>query len=1631
MLVKKLAAALAATALLAGAGFSQVVKPAQITVSKNKDQNADRAMFTTIQAAVNAANPGDIIEITDTEVYEEQVTIDSTKHGITIRSKNPTSLTKPTIKYQDRTNQSPKNFAESEKPGDTPGTSGNFETCGALRIKRAQGVTIDGIAVDGGGPAPFAWSTVWENKNTLAHGNAAITLVVAGGAKIRNCDLRNAYIGLNVKDRNTGGVFGNPNPADNDSTIPLSGFGKVGNHLIEYNRIHDNSLGIFFESAWDLGSTVRYNLIYNNFHIQSVLTFIATAPADERDNMKAAGAIMFKDMVYTPVAIYNNTFYNNMLNLIGHWKIAAPHLLFNNIFGKSSVPVIADGGNENRFDNRDFMAMDMRFQYRMHNSVTSAYLKIDAQGQSVYFDYNCTPSQYDTLWVSDITVWNQYPKPTPTAQDIFAPGCSVPKSQDMVLPGALLSAGATGYPNSANVRWLEMSGATVTSKQVAGKSLTLPNLFQSTDPTDPKFLWPNWEHQYVKDFIQNKGWEDGGIRNADGKIADIGAISSYSNNAKQPTTVRIKPSNVVLISGGQATASFFLTLENGTMNNPKVKLVRWIAPIPGPTNFGGSDAPMVAQSAIRDITQQVSSALSSLKFGANTFNFPLSGDPPEYGFFEIVIEGTDANGNTVTSDVGFLPYRELEYSLKIEVYPLTGDKIPANALVEIKAGEQYRVEVTPQGSKTQYQGILDEVEYQLLSDPTARMWRQITPELGNPLVSDLNMPSPQGRTYEVYFTKAGDEVIFGSGVSNTSGGGRLVFLGNRAIKVLPGDADKVAFKNPIPLTQLGTPPGPAPVINRGVDFPVMVEVQDKWGNIVGANLEVSISSTKTHIGDVGVGNNLATKTARTDEAGVAHFTARVTNGQRDSTFDMIAVLVTDVNKKDTGRLRVGRTLDYLQVFYSDAGAPGNREPDGSVGINAATGEWVLVTVKAVAPDSVITSKGGAICVTPNAGLQLSASPDGSAPGATAFPMVNGVATFYVSAENDVNGGCVSVSKLEELDCSKPDHSVLDGSRCDITFERPATNIDNAVVYGDGEGRPDSVIVRYKSGFEMPDSIVLRWPTPASAGIAVSGDRIRLLADSLTLSVNFRGVTGVTPFPVGYTGISGNGRGLVSVWTKGVEERFFDVLDGIGPVIADGGNGIADMWSPLMVENLDPATVADTLIIKISEQIGDAADLQGVSSIFYSATSNTPATGGDALSVQTAMLDLASSGGYKLVLPAGAAVRPQVGGWIRFNPSSSVCDMSDLSNGPHLNNRWVQLKEKQVPPEVTGAYYTSNVMTGLLDYAYITFNKDVVLADWFVGGYFRFGSGADSAAVGSDPSRFLSLVDGDARTVRVDLSVAYPGSQGAIRTNGGMSVSIGFNPGQLWDAKYSVAIADRAKPVLAMAAVLRIGASDDQPDTLEIIYSEPLSDDALRLANPVEVILKTGAKRMPVLGTPVTSNVSGTSFQKVTYVVEPGSLGEGQDFPTIGDSVTIYIDAGVADRGDPPNVQNLVNRKVPLEIQRGSIRWDVIVKNNPFKGGSGSAAAVELSPNVKGATVRLKYSIRLYDNLGNLVIHDKDLVGEDMAEWQWNGQNKKGRMAGTGTYLFKAVCDAEVMGADRVTVEKKERYSVTRSIGFVR
>jgi len=1621
-------------ALLMAVGAGSEGRAADITVSKGTGDDA--GMFKTIQEAVNAAKPGQVIEILDTEIYDEQVTIDGRgewntpsewdgknqgpikrvmggKNGITIRYA-PTGArlfgnhARPTIRWKDTENRSPKNYNESKVEGQLPGQSGNFETNGALRILWAQGVTIDGIKVDGGGLAPFENKAVWDQKYPLFHGNAAITLAVAGGTIIKNCDITNGYFGINIKDRNTGGVFGNPNPADNDKTIPLSGFGKVGNHLFEYNKIHGNMTGMFFESSWDLGSTIRYNLIYSNIHDTKAL------PTLEDPSNAIGGAILFKDVKYTPVAIYNNTFYNNTGNIMGGWKVGTPHLIFNNIFGKPSYAVGVQTAMPNSVGNAMF---EHKFPYRMHNSLFSATAdlkfekrnmgdcKRDAVRDST--GKELIPGIYgqEIFGITQVRISNNIPNPTPGATQVtcLAPIDDKTVSTNEFIPhGALLT--GTVFETSANIRWLE------TTKSIDGTE----NLFVSTDTASTDFLKPRWDHPLVGQFIKGKGWKDIGMKNSDGSDADIGAISSTGRALA--TEARIKPSNVVLVNGTNAKASFRVDVEGGQMNNAKISFLRWVAPLPtNPPDPSGNAAPAVPKSSHTIINSTSGVTVN----GNNTVSFTIPALPPEtaadslgqYGFFEVVVSGTDANGNPVTSDIGFLPYRKLSYTLKIEVFA-PGSNTPTKT---VNAGEQYTLKVTPcKGSDPATCGSytesnLSEISYELQSDAAAFMYKWGTE---TPLTydgPDAKMGSG-GKTYDVYFTRAGAETIMGSGVAPLSGDNRLVFLGTADITVKPGVPDHIIFTDPIPLSQLGT--ANAPVINRGVGKSVTVEVQDKYGNTVEEAVKVTISSDKTDIGDVGAPGSINTKTVTTDgTTGIATFEARVTNGKVGDNFDMTATATWDgktigpkADKENIARLRVGRALDRLQVFYSDA--DGVYDPNAKIEGLVGDGKWYKITVKVLVGDSLATGQTGKyVEVWPGDDrLVFYPTPDGTGTANGPFSLTDGVAVFYVGvplSSESIEDACIDVLAL--TGSKDPDGGITMNNRCNIWFKKPDTKILRAVVYGNGNGQPDSLLIHYKDGTNLtvsgkPAKVELMWPTTLADAnrVTLSADGSRLkVVDDTTLSVNLVGLG--TNVPKGYTTIAEDG--LLKVYNNAADpsdvEPLFPLEDGIGPILAKSGQ--AGGTNPQKIENT--GNPYDTLVLTVSENISCTS----IKTLLWDNSPSSPdglGSGGTSITVEGWVQE--SSAKCKVTVAAGTL---DVGDWIRFNSADGIKD--GKLNAVLADNRWAQLTDKQVQPTVSEAWYTSNDSTGRVNYIYIRFSKGVDIDSWFSGEVIDFGAGKPKISTGTAGVFTPASPGSDTLVVNLEKANVY---QDKVMTSGSLSFILKYTATPPWDDPYSVPLVDpddRANPVLAEAVEMRIGV-DGAKDTLLVYYSEEVKAN---FDMPLEIkSQKDGTLCQPIL-TPLSP--SGTL---VKYAVDDMSPCSDKGFtPGIGDLVHIYVGGSefVADgKGNEQRASN--NRWVKLDVK---IEMVCVVKNNPFKAneaalGNSGGLGIEIRPKTGSLNGKLYGGIKIFDNLGALVVDTsftKDNVKDDQngkIMWNWNGTNKKGRVVGTGTYLLRAWAKSE-------------------------
>jgi hypothetical protein len=185
------------------------------------------AMFNTICDALLPAKPGQEIVVMDSESYEEQVTIDSTLSGLSIRPKIEPLFSRPKIRYfPDSRNAPPRNYAELlKRQGDTFTIGVNIEENSALRVFGATGVLIDGIDIEGENAVYNTGAVTLRNGTVTATSDCAI--YNTGTIEITNTEVF-AASGYAICNDGTGGslVLGG-NPA---VTGRIAGFGagKIG-----------------------------------------------------------------------------------------------------------------------------------------------------------------------------------------------------------------------------------------------------------------------------------------------------------------------------------------------------------------------------------------------------------------------------------------------------------------------------------------------------------------------------------------------------------------------------------------------------------------------------------------------------------------------------------------------------------------------------------------------------------------------------------------------------------------------------------------------------------------------------------------------------------------------------------------------------------------------------------------------------------------------------------------------------------------------------------------------------------------------------------------------------------------------------------------------------------------------------------------------------------------------------------------------------------------------------------------------------------------------------------------------------------------------------------------------------------
>lgn len=1566
------------------------VLSATYTVSGPNGHGAYHSIKDAIIAA-EKENPDEIeIVILDYETYKEQVTIYEKKNFI-LRSENPTSSRKPVIEWQDKENVGPKNVEEAQDSAKI-----TYERNGAIRVWNSYNIRIEGIAISGGGNYPFGYDAVWKDKDNqtwpLQHGNAAISILVSGKVTFRHCDISNAFFGFYLKDRNEGGIFANSNPADIQTwkVVPLSGFGRTGDHLIEYCKIHDNSFGFFSESAWDLGSVIRYNLFYENHHPKGQSSKIKGLTS-EGGNL-TGGAMVFKDHIISPLTIHNNTYWHNTYAFVGLWRTGEHYLIFNNI--------VADPYQDSEFQGA-WQNLDPYFPYRMYHCVYASH-KLPMRKQN--YEAHVTDPETNKDVIDRITldqpdeILSNFGRVQQTDWTVYvevSDGSTVPYvHRNIMLQGNRIisdNPAKGGYAVDNNIRWLETK-------------------FKSTDPDDPDFLVPDWDDSLVNRYIVDQGYPATGVIDPDGTPADLGAIPKEGGIFKNQ--VVIKPASPVLINGTSASVSFTLTGSNidgkvGSLLEPKIVYARWLNSLPAQVEKGNT----MGQSAViipkRDIIEIEN--LPAIKMGLNllTFTVPARSDSNLYAFLELFIEGKDPEtGEKVISVAGSLPYRKIQYAFDVKILSASDKK---TELTSVQAGEVVLLQIKPKrldNKEWNDSTPIDKAEVNLIS------MFNLLDKNGDP----LEVPGFRG-TYqtEVKFTRVpdgGNDIVQVNGLfSIVTGAHRdtMPISGHSdQIKINPGPPDYLKFQSP--------PSKGVDKIDPGREYDVKVQVYDEYGNKIDQETEVTLSSEKTDKGDVVGGGP---KTSLTDSTGIVHFMVEVIEGaQKNDSIPMVALLKV-TGKTDNATLVVGEPRDKLLIFF--AGDSAGTEIDEKLTIEGCSDQFVPIVIKRIGKQDnkfvVVNADSDTVSfdIETSSGIGVYPSNEPGAERITKVNKMKGQITLWIKSTGlAAPNGSIKVYPIDNP-------AVLSGERGKINFVQCNPSIESAAYFADGgDGKVNRLEIYYDDTLaytEIPDTFKLYWPNRQSEPkivLARGKDSVNVTLDPN----NKKHLTAILkePFnPVPLVTVNSMPTLGESMWRNPLLEEAplikanFNIADSVGPLIN----------SAILVEKLDKSK-DDSIYITFTEKVNN---LKGESLKLIKKNEGKEIT----LEVKDAINY--SGDTMIIVIKSLGDNSPVDGDSLYIRSSGPIIDKNN--NHAHKDNRPVKIKLKGIQPSINSAYYKDYNGDGKVDFVTIKFNKKVIIDSTEI----KLSWADGDATPNLDKTKGKFSYNGNDSTI---LTVEVTGLfKDRIKTSGVMRVEAIYD--NFGKARSDGSVDDSAAPVIIEGRVHPGSITDngkDNPDTLKVTFSEQVrkievdKDEIFRFYHVVDN--KDRSYGMKLRKHREEGN-NIISFIVDSIIVTDDVLVKNEfNFPKNNDSFRMRTGENGIFADENNNYQkDPANRLAPLKVLAVPTNVEVKAGPIPFIPGR-NEVKITVKPKAKMVESCSTWAwVTIYDRTGNVVSSDTGVYNLEKrsVDIKWDGFNKKGKMVDRGTYL--AIVNYSLFLEKGNGKELEERKAVKIKIGVGR
>ncbi|MBN1578248.1 MAG: DUF11 domain-containing protein [Chitinispirillaceae bacterium] len=580
------------------------------------------------------------------------------------------------------------------------------------------------------------------------------------------------------------------------------------------------------------------------------------------------------------------------------------------------------------------------------------------------------------------------------------------------------------------------------------------------------------------------------------------------------------------------------------------------------------------------------------------------------------------------------------------------------------------------------------------------------------------------------------------------------------------------------------------------------------------------------------------------------------------------------------------------------------------------------------------------------------------------------ATSWQGIITKTGGGSTIIVVSEPGDTLKPDTLAIT-----TVATPPWPVISTAVMYDDnGDIIPDLLSLTINDTFHVNqqlDSVIIDY----------RGNSYPFAAASLTLrqqalSIPFTSLSGVDPQP--------SGQVTLVMTVEGEKKRVTkEFSDGVGPALT----------AVSLVQDL---SANDTLKLSFTEDVVMQTLIGPTLQLIRAATGDT------AVLTVLSYWGPAIYGTTDVVVSSPGGIRPQEGDLLRLVPGVKGGKIVDTKkNLPHLLNRPVAIPQR--PAQLTGGYYVDENADGVVEAVYLQFRKPVPLDSIAIS--LTWGTQRADNLVGTNLS-----YGADHATVRIALPDVFTSANG-VKTSGIMYVRVQFTA-YVNEVRVGEAV-DRAAPVIA-GATFKVGATvnADMPtvDTLIVTFSEKAR--VASTAYPFSLLRNAEI--------PYTFSLQLLSLDEQAAVFVVKGI-EGVTYPESGDSVFINPASAVGDSMTWQN--NPANRRVPLLVQRGALKWDVVVFPNPFN-------PDQHVGNIPGTSVRIvnpgnfnmpinisDARINIYDAVGNPVV--KSTLFEKGASglvYQWNGTNQKGRKVGEGTYIgIVTVNDEGAEGVKRVKI----------------